>query len=55
MKNFSRHCGKALFLLLPVIGFSLNLGAQDPFYRAEVAHWSMGYEQSPVTSYYLGE
>lgn len=28
---------------------------QDPFYRAEVAHRSMGYEQSPVTSYYLGE
>jgi rhamnogalacturonan endolyase len=28
---------------------------QDPFYRTEVAHRSMGYEQSPVTSYYLGE
>ena len=28
---------------------------QDPFYRAEVVHRSMGYEQSPVTSYYLGE
>jgi rhamnogalacturonan endolyase len=27
---------------------------QDPVYRAEVAHRSMGYEQSPVTSYYLG-
>ena len=27
---------------------------QDPFYRAEVVHRSMGYEQSPVTSYYLG-
>ena len=28
---------------------------QDPFYRAEIVHRSMGYEQSPVTSYYLGE
>ena len=28
---------------------------QDPVYRAEVAHRSMGYEQSPVTGYYLGE
>lgn len=28
---------------------------QDPFYRLEVVHRSMGYEQSPVTSYYLGE
>ena len=28
---------------------------QDPFYRAEIAHRSMGYEQSPVTSYYLGQ
>ena len=28
---------------------------QDPFYRTEVVHRSMGYEQSPVTSYYLGE
>ncbi|NLH18127.1 MAG: silent information regulator protein Sir2, partial [Phycisphaerae bacterium] len=28
---------------------------QDPAYRAEVAHRSMGYEQSPVTGYYLGE
>ena len=28
---------------------------QDPFYRMEVVHRSMGYEQSPVTSYYLGE
>ena len=27
---------------------------QNPVYRAEVAHRSMGYEQSPVTSYYLG-
>ena len=27
---------------------------QDPVYRAEVAHRSMGYEQSPVPSYYLG-
>jgi rhamnogalacturonan endolyase len=27
---------------------------QDPVYRAEVSHRSMGYEQSPVTSYYLG-
>jgi rhamnogalacturonan endolyase len=27
---------------------------QDPVYRAEVAHRSMGYEQSPVTGYYLG-
>ncbi len=27
---------------------------QDPLYRAEVVHRSMGYEQSPVTSYYLG-
>jgi len=26
----------------------------DPVYRAEVAHRSMGYEQSPVTGYYLG-
>jgi len=28
---------------------------QDPIYRAGVAHFSMGYIQSPVTSYYLGE
>jgi rhamnogalacturonan endolyase len=28
---------------------------QDPVYRNMVAHRSMGYEQSPVTSYYLGE
>ena len=28
---------------------------QDPVYRAGVAHFSMGYIQSPVTSYYLGE
>jgi len=28
---------------------------QDPFYRNQVAHRSMGYEQSPVTSWYLGE
>lgn len=28
---------------------------QDPIYRACVAHFSMGYIQSPVTSYYLGE
>jgi len=27
---------------------------QDPVYRAEVAHRSMGYEQSPVPGYYLG-
>lgn len=27
---------------------------QDPVYRLEVAHRSMGYDQSPVTSYYLG-
>ena len=27
---------------------------QDAVYRAEVAHRSMGYEQSPVTGYYLG-
>ena len=27
---------------------------QDLVYRAEVAHRSMGYEQSPVTGYYLG-
>ncbi|MHC4751084.1 MAG: rhamnogalacturonan lyase family protein [Planctomycetota bacterium] len=27
---------------------------QDPVYRAEVVHRSMGYEQSPVPSYYLG-
>jgi hypothetical protein len=27
---------------------------QDGVYRAEVAHRSMGYEQSPVTGYYLG-
>ena len=27
---------------------------QDPVYRAEVAHRSMGYEQSPVTGYFLG-
>jgi len=27
---------------------------QDPVYRTEVAHRSMGYEQSPVTGYYLG-
>jgi rhamnogalacturonan endolyase len=28
---------------------------QDAFYRSEIVHRSMGYEQSPVTSYYLGE
>ncbi|MBN1185966.1 MAG: silent information regulator protein Sir2 [Bacteroidales bacterium] len=28
---------------------------QDPVYRADVAHRSMGYDQSPVTGYYLGE
>lgn len=28
---------------------------QDPFYRNQVVHRSMGYEQSPVPSYYLGE
>jgi len=28
---------------------------QDPIYRIDVAHFSMGYPQSPVTSYYLGE
>jgi rhamnogalacturonan endolyase len=27
---------------------------QDPFYRNQVTHRSMGYEQSPVPSYYLG-
>ncbi len=27
---------------------------QDLVYRAGVAHRSMGYEQSPVTGYYLG-
>ena len=27
---------------------------QDQVYRAEVAHRPMGYEQSPVTGYYLG-
>ena len=27
---------------------------QDPVYRLEVAHRSMGYEQSPVPGYYLG-
>jgi rhamnogalacturonan endolyase len=27
---------------------------QDPLYRNMVAHRSMGYEQSPVTSFYLG-
>jgi hypothetical protein len=27
---------------------------QDPVYRAEVCHRSMGYEQSPVPGYYLG-
>ncbi|MDA3879784.1 MAG: silent information regulator protein Sir2 [Prolixibacteraceae bacterium] len=28
---------------------------QDPLYRSDVVHRSMGYMQSPVTSYYLGE
>jgi len=28
---------------------------QDPIYRNTVAHLSMGYPQSPVPSYYLGE
>ncbi|MDX1285147.1 MAG: silent information regulator protein Sir2, partial [Draconibacterium sp.] len=28
---------------------------QDPLYRSDVVHRSMGYFQSPVTSYYLGE
>ena len=27
---------------------------QDPVYRAEAAHRSQGYDQSPVTGYYLG-
>jgi rhamnogalacturonan endolyase len=27
---------------------------QDPVYRAEVCHRSMGYGQSPVPGYYLG-
>jgi rhamnogalacturonan endolyase len=27
---------------------------QDPVYRADVAHRSQGYDQSPVTGYYLG-
>ncbi len=27
---------------------------QDPVYRADVAHRAQGYEQAPVTSYYLG-
>lgn len=27
---------------------------QDPIYRADVAHRSQGYDQAPVTSYYLG-
>ena len=27
---------------------------QDPVYRIDVAHRSMGYEQSPITGYYLG-
>jgi len=28
---------------------------QDPIYRNTVAHLSMGYPQSPVPSFYLGE
>jgi rhamnogalacturonan endolyase len=28
---------------------------QDPLYRNNIAHRSMGYEQSPVPSFYLGE
>jgi rhamnogalacturonan endolyase len=28
---------------------------QDPFYRSQVTHRSMGYEQSPIPSFYLGE
>lgn len=28
---------------------------QDPLYRSYIMHGSMGYPQSPVTSYYLGE
>lgn len=28
---------------------------QDPLYRSYIAHRSMGYPQSPVPSYYLGE
>jgi len=28
---------------------------QDPFYRNQVTHRSMGYEQSPLPSFYLGE
>lgn len=27
---------------------------QDPVYRATVAHFSMGYHQTPMTGYYLG-
>ncbi|MCG6189866.1 rhamnogalacturonan lyase family protein [Maribellus maritimus] len=32
-----------------------NCLMQDPLYRSDVVHRSMGYFQSPVTSYYLGE
>lgn len=28
---------------------------QDPLYRSDIAHRSMGYAQSPMTTYYLGE
>ena len=28
---------------------------QDPLYRSDIVHRSMGYFQSPVTSFYLGE
>ena len=28
---------------------------QDPIYRHDVTHRSMGYAQVPMTSYYLGE
>ncbi len=28
---------------------------QDPLYRSDVALKAMGYDQGPMTSYYLGE
>jgi rhamnogalacturonan endolyase len=40
--------------IIPAIDRRVTL-MQDPLYRSDVVHRSMGYPQSPVTSYYLGE
>ncbi|RCW32542.1 silent information regulator protein Sir2 [Marinilabilia salmonicolor] len=40
--------------ILPAVDRRVTL-MQDPLYRNHLAHRSMGYEQSPVPSFYLGE